>query len=156
MLTAEQVRKAAERAARQPPAAGDAQFRALREAEPGEPVAVSSPAGEPAFWIVPFVRAGRAVGFARVDLSGRAGEVAVLGAPGGIDALYFAEPPAGALADIRAQHPGEPLRAPVFSYDEFPDRWGWRIEGRGWTAFIGPGGWYERPAGERRQPGIEG
>ncbi len=156
MLTREQVRDAARRAAHRPPAAGDPQFRALTEAEAGEPAAVSSPAGEPAFWIVPFVRAARAVGYARVDVSGRVAEIAVLGAPGGIDARYFAEPPAAALAEIRTRHPGEPLGEPVFSYDEFPDRWGWRIDGPGWTAFIGPGGWYERPAGERRQPGIEG
>lgn len=153
------IRRLAEEARKQPPVSGNPQFQALKGARAGEPLAVMTPEGQPAFWIVPFVRRERACGYVQVELSGDVGQVGLFGvgdAASWIDSGYFREPPPKAIEEIRARHPGEPLSEPLFSYDHSPARWGWRIDGPTWMAFIGPGGWYERPAGERRGGDREG
>ena len=154
----DEIRRSAEEARRRRPGADTSQFEALRNASAGDPLAVAAPDGALAFWIVPYVRDGRARGFAQVELSGVASRVAIFGsgdAASWIDAAYFRGAPEGTLAEIRAKHPGDPLSEPVFSYDLSPARWGWRVQGPDWTAFITPGGWYDRAASQAGRPELE-
>ena len=154
----EEIRRSAEQARGSHPGAGAPQFGALKQASAGDPCAVAAPDGAIAFWIVPYVRGGRACGFAQVELSGVVSRVAIFGSgdpASWVDAAYFRSAPEATLGEIRAKHPRDPLSKPVFSYDLSPARWGWRVEGRGWTAFITPGGWYERAASQPGRPELE-
>lgn len=131
---------------------GDATTRLLRSAHVGAAALAHTPGGEPAFWLVPFVRDGLACGFARVGLDRRVGQLSQFGSgeadrgawpPGS----FFRQPPAQWLAEIQARHPGEALAEPLLSYDGSPARWAWRIAlGDGSrVAYVTPGGWYETP-----------
>jgi hypothetical protein len=139
-------------------------MRALREAVAGEPVLVQSAAGEPAFWLVPFEVGERVCGVARVELSGRVVQVSRFGA--GADDRgswpetgFFRQPSTRILEKVRAKYPGLPLREPVFSYDDIPAKWAWRIAvggPRSVVVYITPGGWYEKPASRNGRQDREG
>lgn len=161
----ESIREAVEIARRQPPIADEPKFLWVRDGEVGHPVLVRTPKGEPAFWMVPILVEGHACGFARVGLSGRVGQVGVFGSgledrSSWIPAVFFREPPAEIIEDMRNRYPSFSMSEAVLSYDESPGKWAWRVEL--WlvnelkvTIFITPGGWYERkPEGKRK--GLEG
>ncbi len=152
---ANEVKVAAAAAVRQAPARDDPLFASLRRAEAGSPVLVHGPAGEPAYWLAPYVLRGRVCGLAEVDLAGQVVRAGILG--GGpddqaawIDAAFFAAPPPAALSEIRLRYGPASAPAAQFSYDGSPARWAWRVEvggpGPRKAVFITPNGWYERTA----------
>lgn len=147
------MRRAALQAVQAPPVMGDPAMAALHDAQAGEPLLAADEGGAPAFWLVPLLQGDRACGYARVDLGGRVAQVSAFGA-GPRDtaawpqAQYFSAPPQRLVDEVQARYPNAALGAPVFSFDASPARWGWRITiGEQRVAYIGPAGWYERPAG---------
>jgi hypothetical protein len=161
---ATRVRRAAAAEVRRAHVADDPAMRGLREAAAGDAALVYSPAGDPAFWLVPFESGDRACGFARVELSGRVSQVSVFGA-GAADrascppAEFFRRPPARVLDEVRAKHPGRTLGEPVLSYDATPAKWAWRIpvDGpAGSVVYATPGGWYEKALPRGSPPDREG
>ncbi len=122
----------------------------LAEAECADPILVSHPGGEPAFWLVPFLRGDMAAGFATVTLEGKVERVGSFGSgpddrDSWIPAEYFLKPPAALLNEVRKKYAGSSLSDPLFTYDRSPLRWGWRIEveqTRGDVVFVSPSDWY--------------
>jgi len=158
MIDRKAARAAAAAAKKEAPVAEDRALAALRRARVGRPALVRTPAGEPAFWLAPFVSGDLACGLAHVDLDGRVARIGAFGAgpadrQSWVPLSFFEEAPAGPLAEIRAAYPGLDLSEPVLSYDASPARWAWRVEATGRrgveaVAFIGPGGWYEVRPGQ--------
>jgi len=149
----ETIRQAADHARFTPPVSSDPKFAAVREAAVGSPALVHSPDDAPEFWLVPFVVADRACGYARIGLSGQVGQISIFGADPSDrqswpNASIFAGPPSEVLTQIRERFGSKRLSEPVFAYDGSPARWAWRIRisnGRDKDIFISSGGWYERP-----------
>jgi hypothetical protein len=148
-----------------PPVRDDPQFAAARGAKVGSPALVYTPAGEPAFWLVPLLAEGLVCGFGQVDMASRLTRLGVLGAnprdqASWIMPSFFESPSAETLAEIGAEYPEATLSRPILSYDASPPRWAWRLEIRvsdqvEAIAFVSPGGWYSRPRGASR-PDREG
>jgi len=144
-------------AMRRPPVRDDPQFAAARGAKMGSPALVYTPAGEPAFWLVPLLAEGLVCGLGQVDMASRLTRIGILGAnpedrAGWILPSFLESPPAETLAEIRAKYPEATLSEPILSYDASPPRWAWRLNIRAddqvqAIVFISPGGWYSRPAG---------
>lgn len=140
-----------------PPVCDDPQFAAARGAKVGSPALVHTPAGEPAFWLVPLLAEGLVCGLGQVDMAARVTRLGVLGASpqdraSWIVPSFFESPSAEILAEIRTEYPAATLSEPILSYDASPSRWAWRLEIRVANqvqsiAFISPGGWYSRPGG---------
>ena len=134
--------------------AGDSLMQALRAARAGKAALVHTPAGEAAFWLVPFEVGERACGFARVGLDRRVLQFSLFGAAADRAswplASLFREAPAQCLREIEAAHPGLVLGEPMLSYDGSPARWAWRVTqagggGEGAAVFyVSAGGWYPR------------
>lgn len=151
-------------ALKEAPISGDPLFATIRRAKAGSPLLVSTPGGEPAFWLVPFLVQAKVCGLAEVALSGQVSRVSVLGSASEdqqswIDEAFFAQPPERVLAEIRVRYEGASMTAPRLSYDASPSRWAWRVDASDQggapasTIFITPAGWYERrpdaPRGDR-------
>ena len=161
----ERAKKIVASAIRRPPVRDDPQFAAARGAMVGSPALVYTPAGEPAFWLVPLLVEGLVCGFGQVDMASRLTHLGILGASpqdraSWIVPSFFESPSAETLAEIRAKYPGATLSEPILSYDASPSRWAWRLEVRAddgvrAIVFVSPGGWYSRPAGAS-QPDREG
>jgi hypothetical protein len=148
------IRRAVQAEVGRAPLGHDPSMKLLREARIGEPALVRSPAGDPAFWLVPFLLGNQACGFARVELTGRVAQVGRFGAAAGDrsswpQADFFDRPPGHLLDEVRTKHPALPFGEPTLSYDGSPARWAWRIavgEPAVTVAYLTPGGWYSRPA----------
>ena len=153
----ETVRSAVTVARKQSPAREDPAHSAVRRARVGSPAQVYTPAGTPAFWLVPLLVGDLACGFAHVDLAGQVIRVGTFGAgpedrASWISAAFFEAPPAGVLSEIRFKYSGANLSEPLLSYDANPVRWAWRLEvidaGRlAAEVFVTPSGWHERKPG---------
>ena len=154
-ITKETVKEAVRQARTQAPYRDDTRFTELLKAQIGSPVLARSPEGTPAFWLAPLTAQGWACGFAMVDLQGRVTSLGIFGGTARdrtawVKAGFFKAPPADALVEITSRYPGAALSRPVFSYDNSPARWAWRLTasppgGQPVTLFITPGGWYPRP-----------
>jgi hypothetical protein len=159
-MNKDEIKEAVRIARGQPPYSQEPAFATLRQAETGAPVLVHTPAGEPAYWLVPFIVQGMVCGFAQTSLQGVVMRIGILGGSAGdraawIEASYFEQPPREMLAEIRQQYAGAALPEPVFSYDGSPIKWAWRLsilkEGAAPVeVFISPSGWVERRQDERR------
>ena len=133
----------------------------LKETQRAEPVAMVSAEGEVTHWFVPFIQEERALGFAIVSQAGKFVSYGLLSprpsSKPGIDRHFFTEPPAGILEEIKERFPGMHLVSQAFSYDQSPQRWGWRVtieQGKqAMVLFATPGGWYQTAA---PKPGWEG
>ncbi|MFN8468755.1 MAG: hypothetical protein U0X20_24565 [Caldilineaceae bacterium] len=153
------VRAAAASALKQEPVLSDPLFATARRARVGSPVLVHTSNGEPAFWLAPYEIHDKVCGFAEVNLDGNVGRVAILGASpddnqSWIDRSFFDRPPTAVLDELRVKHEDSTLSVPLLSFDATPVRWGWKVDAVSTrsgalvtTAFITPGGWYERPPG---------
>ena len=73
------------------------------------------------------------------SLDGQLESVGRWGKP--IPASFFDEPPERDLDEIRALY-GE-IKEYKFSYDSYPNRWGWLVSTSDEDFLIGPAGWYE-------------
>ncbi len=143
------IRELAERARDDSPSGDD-----LADTRTTEPVLVRDSGGEPAFWLVPFLRDDMAAGFATVTLAGAVQRVGTFGSGRAdrnawIPASYFSRPPEDLMGEIRARYAESTLSDPLFSYDRSPSRWAWRLRvdpPNGDVIFIAPRGWYARPA----------
>jgi hypothetical protein len=160
----ERIRKLADRARKEFPAAFDMNLSALSTAQIGTPAMICGPTRQPEFWIVPYVIEDRACGFAFVTLSGEVTRLGILGANANdraswVDASFLQWPPAAALSEVRSKFLGYAISDPVLTYDISPSKWGWMLavtsenETRA-TVFITPGGWYEKRHGGE-MPGLE-
>lgn len=127
----------------------------LKGASVGEPLLARSPAGAPAFWIVPLKAGKRVPGFARVELNGRVAQIGRLDGA----AAFFEGPSGPTLAEIRTKHATAALSRPQLSYDGSPAKWAWLVKvGEPATrfVFVTPGGWYEQPTRDDSTGGREG
>lgn len=160
----EAIKRAVE-AARFMLAVDDTQFLPIKHAEIGSPSLIYTPAGDPAFWIVPLLVENTACGFARVDISGKVAQIGTFGSgpedcTSWIDAAFFENPLPEMLSAIRTQHPELEVSEPILSYDASPIKWAWRVEMRKGgeirsVVFITPHGWYKRYPNTGK-PDLEG
>ena len=125
----------------------------------GAPVMVEDVAGAPAYWLVPFIAAGRVLGSARVDATGRVMTIGMSRSRSGriedcprvVTLLTSQEAASAARALLE---PNEELGSPRFVHDGPPGREAWLVEtlraGRParWIT-VTPGGATVRPAGVR-------
>jgi hypothetical protein len=122
----------------------------LAGARTDEPVLVRTPAGEPAYWLVPAVRGGDLVGAVRISLEGDLITVGRLEpARSGlvVTGITAAEAANAARATMGESASGV-AAPPVFVADGPPGREGWLVEIRGpgdarRRLVIGRGGTYE-------------
>lgn len=151
-MDAKTIRGVAEAARRRLTLAADPPLAAQRIARTGTPAPVHAPHGDVAFYLVPLVHAGRALGYVMVSPAGEATSISSFATSdgdreGGIAAGYFKQPPAVFVRELQGKQPGRRLFKAIFSYDGSPARWGWRIDfvepdGARGVAWIGPHGWY--------------
>lgn len=149
LLESDDIRKAARQACSESPTQAE-----LTGTQVAEPVLVRNPRDEPEFWLVPLLRDDHASGLVTLTLSGTVQRVGIFG--GGaedrqswIPASYFLRPPLELMQQIDTNYSDAVQSEPVFSFDQVPDRWGWRIQinpPTGDFIFIGPHGWYAVPS----------
>ena len=127
-------------------------FARIKDAEPGEPVPMLNADGEQTHWFTPFNLNRRTAGFSIQNLAGKMIIYGLLTPNAGIkekiDPGFFLTPPALILDEIKKSYPGFEILSQSFSYDESPQRWGWRInmakQSQRLTLFVAPDGWYEK------------
>jgi len=134
----------------------------------GDPELVHDVSGLPSYWLVPLVARNRAIGFVRVDGTGRTMAVGTFcrtpdmieTCPAAVTGITAAR--AAQLArDQGNLAPDETAAPPRFVHDGPVGREVWLVEtsrdgGPHRWLFVGPGGLYERTAGLRRDhPGRE-
>ena len=148
-----------------PPFSLDPKFLHLQNAEIGDPVPLFKPERLQESWIVPFLLDGLVCGIALMSLDKVVNRVSVFG----FDPLnrarwfspdYFIKPPEKYHREVRKKYPHRTLSEPLFTYDQTPTRWGWRIQvlRDGFVEsyiFINPTGWYVRDIKDIKK-GFEG
>jgi hypothetical protein len=140
--------RAADRAREQDLDPTDPIFRAIQETTTAHPTLVHTPDGKPAYWIVPFVQGDFAAGFARVELDKRVTQLATFGSGdprSWVQSTFFENPPEGFLHEIARSHPTVQTESAMFTYEDNPEHWGWRVHlpSHG-EAFITPHEWHVR------------
>ena len=127
----------------------------------GEPAAVCDVAGPPSYWLAPFVKEGRVIGFVRIGADGGTMAVGVTcrtpdniaACPALVTGISGEEASARVRSEV-ALVEGEALSTPRFVHDGPPGREAWLVESRvgarphRWF-FVSQAGVYQRPAGVR-------
>jgi hypothetical protein len=164
-LSAAQALGIAQKDLAQSPVHQDPLYAPWSNASLEQPILVSTVFKQPSYWLVPVMIKKHAVGFVRVLMTGAVAAIGVLYR----DASQIGACPSTVTwltstdARVQAQtqlQPGETLSEPIYVHDGPPGHEAWlvivRREGRPqrWL-FIGPGGFYERPAGQMRDTSLE-
>jgi hypothetical protein len=149
-------RSAEERA--QVMAARDPLFSPWADATVGEPIVVRTVSGRPSYWLVPMELAGRAIGFVRVSVEGRALAAGALYrdparpelAPSVVTGITATEA-RSRVAEAIGQ--GALAGDPVYVHDGPPGREAWMVpvqqpDGVSKVLFVTAAGWYERSPDE--------
>jgi hypothetical protein len=167
MITKEEAHAVAAREVARSFQVGPAAFADWAGGTVGEPVLVHDVFGRPSYWLLPYVAAGRTVGFVRLWGTGRvfamgtwcAGPGQIERCPAVVTGITADEARRRFQAAV-ALRPGETVEEPIFVHDGPPGREAWLVETRShgrparWV-FLTPGGAYERRAGETLDEALE-
>ena len=167
IIDAQQALQIAHHALQQSPVRSDPLFAPWPQAVLGQPLQVMTVFRQPSYWLVPVLIRNRAAGFVRILPDGTVSAVGAFyrdpskieSSPLVVTGISAAEASLNVRALVHAEQ-GEVAEDPVFVHDGPPGREAWLVEVRRqghptrWI-FAGPGGVYERPAGQARDESLE-
>jgi len=149
-----ELKRVVDRAIFVPPFSVDPHYLFLQNAEIGDPIPLFNPEYIQDSWILPFLLEDMVCGIAQVSLNNRIMRVSVFGS----DPLmkkrwfspqFFRKPPEQYMIDIKKHYQTYQLSDPLFTYDNSPTKWGWRIQALKngiliSNIYINPSGWYTK------------
>lgn len=130
-------------------------FPLLKNTRIGSPIPVFDQNKEQKYWLIPFLLKTKVRGSAILDINGKLVTHGVLypnvqDEQKLVDCSYFEKVPEKSLKEVRKAYKEYEVVSYYFSFDQTPQKWGWRIYLKNSTSpdlimvFVNPGGWYEK------------